>query len=283
MDQKVVVITGASSGIGAAIAREAARKGFAVVLAARRTSQLDELAATITQAGGRALVVTTDVTRLDEQRRLVDETIRVFGRLDILVNNAGKPVRGDFGDAPPDTLQDQWNVNVTALVTLTRLALPELRRRRGVVVNIGSTISRFAVPAWGAYAATKIAVASLSTVLRRELQPQGVRVCLVEPGPIRTEFYDHAGSPLGRELGFSAESVARATVRLFDRPRSRIVVPGWLGPPLSIGSAIIWCAPWLLDGIFFLRARLRSKLTHARQAGEHCDGAEPDSSRNDLR
>ncbi len=261
MEQKVVVVTGASSGIGAAIAREAARKGFAVVLAARRSPLLEELATTIMQAGGTALAVTTDVSRLDDQRRLVDETIRVFGRLDILVNNAGKPVRGDFGDAAPEVLQDQWNVNVTALVTLTRLALPELRRRRGVVVNIGSTISRFAVPLWGTYAATKVAVAGLSTVLRRELQPQGVRVCLVEPGPVRSEFYDHAGSPLGRELGFSAESVARATVRLFDRPRSRIVVPGWLGPLLSLSSAVAWCAPWLLDGAFFLRARLRSKTT----------------------
>jgi NAD(P)-dependent dehydrogenase (short-subunit alcohol dehydrogenase family) len=254
MDRRVVIITGASSGIGAAVAREAVRKGFAVVLAARRIERIEALAAESRQAGGDALAVTTDVSRLDDQQRLVEETLHTFGRIDILVNNAGKPVRGGFVNATPEALQDQWAVNVTSLATLTRLALPELRRRHGVVVNVGSTISRFAVPGWGNYAPTKIAVAGLTTALRRELAPLGVRVCLVEPGPTVTEFGLLADWPLN--AGLPVSMVARAIVRLFDRPRRRIVVPGVAAPFLSLGGVLFALLSPLVDVVFLLRGKL---------------------------
>lgn len=255
MERRVVIITGASSGIGAAVAREAVQRGFAVVLAARRTDRIEALAVELRQAGGDALPVTTDVSRFEDQQRLVDETLHVFGRIDILVNNAGKPVPTGFVDTSPEALQDQWAVNVTSMATLTRLALPELLRSRGIIVNVGSSISRFGVPGWGNYAPTKIAVAGLSDALRRELSALGVRVCLVEPGPIATEFGLHAGWPVN--TGFPVSMVARAIVRLFDRPRRRVVIPFWLAPFLSLGGALAGLLPGLVDIVFLLRGRVR--------------------------
>lgn len=275
MDHRVVVITGASSGIGAAVAREAVRRGFAVVLAARRTERIEALALELRQAGGAALPVTTDVSRLEDQQRLVDESLRVFGRIDILVNNAGKPLRGGFVDTSPAALQDQWAVNVTSIATLTRLALPELRRGRGVVVNVGSSISRFGMPGWGNYAPTKIAVAGLSDSLRRELAALGVRVCLVEPGPIITEFGLHAGWPIN--AGFPVSMVSRAIVRLFDRPRRRVVVPFWMAPFLSLGGALAELLPGLVDIVFLLRGRLKIQRQLAHASAPEVEQAAPAS------
>lgn len=273
MDRRVVIITGASSGIGAAVAREAVRCSFTVVLAARRTERIEALALELRQAGGTALAVTTDVSRLEDQHHLVDETLRAFGRIDILVNNAGKPVRGGFVDTSPEALEDQWAVNVTSMATLTRLALPELLRSRGVVVNVGSSISRFGVPGWGNYAPTKIAVAGLSASLRRELDALGVRVCLVEPGPIVTEFGLHAGWPVN--AGFPVSMVSRAIVRLFDHPRRRVVVPFWLAPFLSLGGALAALAPGLVDIVFLLRGHLKIQGQKAKQTTPEAEQKAP--------
>ena len=257
MDGRVVIITGASSGIGAALAREAARRGMKVVLAARRTERIEALAGEIMARGGEALALTVDVTQLEDQRRLVDEATQRFGRIDILVNNAGKPLATYFHQSPPEALQDQWNVNVTAISTLTRLALPELIRSKGIVVNIGSSASRFPVPMWGNYAPTKVAVAALSDGLRRELGALGVRVCLVEPGPIDTEFGTHAGWPSDFAFISSAEGMARAIADLFDRPRRRLVYPRAMAPFLSLGGALVRLLPRLVDAAYMLLFRLR--------------------------
>lgn len=238
MDRRVAIVTGASSGIGAEVAREAAGRGYAVVLAARRGDRIEALAAEIVGSGGVALAVIADLSVLEDQRRLVDEVIRTLGRIDILVNNAAKPLPELFQAATPEDLWEQWSVNVAAAATMTRLALPELRRSRGTVINIGSSIGRFAVPTWGNYAPTKIAIAGLNDALRRELRPLGVRVCLVEPGPIATEFWQRAGNPAGNNLAVPAATAARRIVELFEHPRRRIVIPGWLAPLLSIASAL---------------------------------------------
>src|SRR4051794_16657572 len=123
-DRKVVIVTGASSGIGRGVAELAARKGYFVVVNARREERLRELAEKIESRGGRVLVVPGDIAKLEDQRRLVDETVRTFGRIDVLVNNAGLPLPTMFSETAPEELRRQWDVNVTALATITRLALP---------------------------------------------------------------------------------------------------------------------------------------------------------------
>ncbi len=257
MDGRVAIITGASSGIGAALASEAATRGIKVVLAARRTERIEALAEEITARGGEALALTVDVSRLEDQRRLVDKATQHFGRIDILVNNAGKPLATYFHQSPPEALQDQWDVNVTAIATLTRLALPQLMQSKGIVVNIGSSVSRFPVPMWGNYAPTKVAVAALSDALRRELGALGVRVCLVEPGPIDTEFGTHVGWPGDFAFISSAEGAARAIAKLFDRPRRRLVYPPLMAPFLSLGGALVALLPSLVDAAYVGMFRLR--------------------------
>ncbi len=256
---KVVIVTGASSGIGWAVARRAARKGYHVVLNARREERLSELARTIETDGGEALVVVGDMTRLADQKRLVEEAMRTFGQIDVLVNNAGLPLPTLFSESPVEELRRQWDVNVTALSTLTRIALPHLRASKGTVVNIGSSISRFAVPGMGNYAPTKIAVAALTDALRRELVPQGIHVCLVEPGPIATEFSNRSGgvmsSGVTARLSISASEAAIPIVRLFEHPQRRIVVPGWLGPLLTVLGGFTRIATPLVDAVIFAAAR----------------------------
>jgi short-subunit dehydrogenase len=277
MEQRVVIVTGASSGIGWAVARWAACKEFRVVLAARREDRLRDLAARIAEDGGTALVVPVDLAKPEEQRRLIDETLRAFGRIDVLVNNAGLPLPAPFAESSAEDLRRQWDVNVTTLATLTRLALPYLEQHRqelhpATVVNVGSSISRFAVPGMGNYSPTKIAVAGLSEALRRELAPRGVHVCLVEPGPVATEFGARAGDKgvVPPRLAVPAAKAAKAIVRLFDHPQRRTVIPARLGPVLTLAGGLAGAFPRLVDAVVrrsLRQGRFQRFMETSEQAG----------------
>jgi short-subunit dehydrogenase len=257
VEQRVAIVTGASSGLGRAVAWRAARRGFAVVAAARRADRLHAVARRIEAAGGTALAVPADVARLEDQRRLIEATVGAFGRIDVLVNNAGMAVPGEFHAATPEELRRQWDVNVTAVATLTRLALPYLEAHGGVVINIGSALARIPMPGIGNYSPNKIAVRGLTEALRRELAPRGVQVCLVEPGPIATEFHAHARRKqiLPAALVLTPAATARPIVRLFDRPCPRIVVPAYLRPVLFGIGALGGLFPPLADLLAALHAR----------------------------
>jgi short-subunit dehydrogenase len=274
MEQRVVIVTGASSGIGWAVARWAACKEFRVVLAARREDRLRDLAARIEEDGGTALVVPVDVAKPADQRRLIEETVAAFGRIDVLVNNAGLPLPTPFAESAPEELRRQWDVNVTTIATLTRLALPYLEQHQqelhpATVVNIGSGISRFAVPGMGNYSPTKIAVAGLSEALRRELAPRGVHVCLVEPGPVATEFGARAGDKgvVPPRLVVPAAKAAKAIVRLFDHPQRRTVIPARLGPVLTLAGGLAGAFPRLVDAVV-RRGLHRGRFARHMEAGE---------------
>ncbi|MDQ2807589.1 MAG: SDR family NAD(P)-dependent oxidoreductase, partial [Chloroflexota bacterium] len=207
--------------------------------------------------GGQALAVPADLSDPADQARLIAATMAAYGRLDVLVNNAGLPLEHDFADSDPADLRRQWDVNVTALVTLTRLALPHLEATGGMVINIGSMIGRVAVPGWGNYSPTKVAVAGLTDALRRELAPRGVYVCLVEPGPIATEFYQRSGGPANPtpRLSVPAPVAAQAIVRLFTHPQRRITIPAWLNPLITLVEWLARLAPPLTDAILMARQR----------------------------
>jgi short-subunit dehydrogenase len=251
MDKRVVIVTGASSGIGWAVARQAARAGWRVVAVARRTERLAALVWQIESAGGAAVAVVADLGTVGAPEAVISAALGAYGRIDALVNNAGMPLAAPFAEAEAADLRRQWDVNVTAVVVLTRLALPHLEATRGVVVNIGSALTRLAVPGMGNYSPNKIAVAAFTEALRREVGPRGVRVCLVEPGAVRSEFHARAGrgQMLPRPLVLSPAQVAGPLVRLLDRPRRRLVVPGWLAPALLgiewAGRLVPPLADWL--------------------------------------
>jgi short-subunit dehydrogenase len=271
-------MTGASSGLGVALARELVRqrKAGGLILTARRRDRLEQLGAELkTLAGGLEIdTIPADLSDPATPERLVSEALSRFGGINVLVNNAGLGLPTLFGDAPPEQLARQLTVNFTAPLMLTRLCLPSLIERNGMIVNIGSAITCVASSALGAYGATKAGLAYWNDALRRELQATGVRVCLVEPGPFRTEFMDALGSllPEGQRhapildhtapwMTAEVEEVARRVARLWDRPRRRLSVLRRLVWPFRLLGVAATLVPPLGDRLV---ARLQGTRGQAR-------------------
>ncbi len=185
MSAKTIIITGASRGLGAAIARAAAELGAAVVLNARSAEALEAAAGQIAAAGGTALAVPGDVSRDDDCERLVDAAVSRFGRLDALVNNAGilEPI-APIAEADPQAWQRSWAVNVLGPVLMTRAALPHLRESGGRIVHISSGAANRPVVGWGAYCTTKAALNHLNRVLA--LEEPTLTTIAVRPGAVDT-------------------------------------------------------------------------------------------------
>ena len=190
---QVVIVTGASSGIGETTARRLARGGAKVVITARRQDRLDALARKLDPTGANVLVVAGDVTIGTDRQKLVDGTLAKFGRIDGLVNNAGYGTRGPVEMVPVDLIRKNFETNVFSLIALTQLVLPGMRAQGGgCIVNIGSVAGRIARPLSSIYDSTKHALEAITDGLRGELRPFGVRVTLIRPGFILTEFVDAA-------------------------------------------------------------------------------------------
>ncbi|OYT70341.1 MAG: short-chain dehydrogenase [Chloracidobacterium sp. CP2_5A] len=228
LNGKAVIITGASSGIGAATARHLAARGAKLALFARREAEMQSLAEAIRQDGGEALVVPGDVTRSADVQRLMRETLAAFGRLDALVNNAGMGGGLNLCDTRDDLLWRVLEVNVLGCALCAKYAMPHLPPG-GVIVNIGSVAGEVATV--GMYAASKFAARGFNDALRREVKGRGIRVVLVAPGFIRTEMT--AGL---RYRMPGPEIVARAIEQAIRSPRRKIVVPWWYRPLMYLGK-----------------------------------------------
>lgn len=192
---RVVIITGASSGIGEAAARRLVRAGARLVICARRADRLEALARDLDPSGQRVLAVAADVTDDSDRRRLVEAALQRFGRIDALVNNAGYGTRGPVELVPVALIRRNFETNLFALIALTQLVVPHLRARgAGRIINIGSVAGRIARPLSAVYDATKHALEAITDGLRGELRPFGIEVVLIRPGFIATEFVDAANS-----------------------------------------------------------------------------------------
>ena len=194
LTHQVIIVTGASSGIGAATARRLIQAGAKVVVSARRPDRLDALARELDPSGAAILAVAGDITSAADRQKLVDATLAKFGRIDALVNNAGYGTRGPVEMVPVDAIRRNYETNVFSLIALTQLVLPHLRAQgSGCIVNIGSVAGRIARPLSSIYDSTKHALEAITDGLRGELKPFGVRVTLIRPGFILTEFIEAAG------------------------------------------------------------------------------------------
>lgn len=242
---KVVLVTGASAGLGRAIAAAFAAQGARLALCARDAQRLIAVASELGAHGGNVVSIPADVTRQDEVAALVLRTVEKFGRIDVLVNNVGRSTRGKALDVSPDEYRQLMELNFLSAVHATRAAAPHLLATQGHIVNIGSLAAKSAARFLGGYPASKFALAAYSQQLRLELAPLGVHVLLVCPGPLER---DDAGKRYAQQAAGLPESASRpgggAKVRLIrpedlarrilsacERRQPELVVPGkarWL-------------------------------------------------------
>ena len=231
--KKIVIITGASSGIGAATARRLAREGMHLTLAARRVDKLKQVAEDVTSLGGEVLSVQADVRDRDDIKHIMDATLERWGRIDVLLNNAGVGDDVKLVDMPSEKIRNEIHINLTAVIECAQAVLPiMLRQKSGHIINVASLAGLVAVPGSTVYSATKFGVNGFTDALHRELLGTGIRVSAFCPG--------YTPSEISAELKAIAEGrpdaphipglmpisyVADQIARLIATPRLRVVIP----------------------------------------------------------
>lgn len=234
----VVAVTGASRGIGEAVARAVARRGARVGLIARSRERLEALGR---ELGDTAVAAPADVTDAAQVTAALDRIAAVLGPIDILVNNAGVGAYGSVAETPVEVFDRLVRVNYLGTVVPTKAVLPGmLARGRGCIVQMASVAGRMAAPWEAAYSASKFAVVGFSEALAAEVAPRGVRVVVVNPGPVATDFFAARGHAYTRSFPkpVSADAVAAAVVDAVERGRSEVFVPRWLHRALVVKTVL---------------------------------------------
>jgi len=265
LENKVVLITGASSGFGEDAALMFALEGCKVVLAARRIDRLQTLAAKIQNAGGEAIAIPVDIIDPLDVENLVKTTIDLYGQIDILFNNAGIGRVDWFENHSFERdIAMLVQVNLIALMQVTRQVLPHmLARGEGHIINMASVAGLIASPLITSYSASKFGVRGFTDALRREIAPLGIKVSGIYPGPASTEFGQHVGKndayhSVSSVLKFhmTSEYVARCVLDVAKRPRRSLVIPWWF----RIGTAVDMLFPVLVDWILFIFSKKNHKF-----------------------
>lgn len=257
---KVVLITGASSGIGRATALRLARDGARVGLAARNVASLEELARQIAELGGEALSVSTDVSDAGQCRRAVEDTVARFGKLDILICSAGLSMRADFDGSALEALERVMHVNFFGTLYATHFALPHVKRTRGSLVAISSVTGKRGIPSYSLYGASKFAIQGLYESLHLELAREGVHVGVVSPAfvgtPLRENVLAADGQPWKEPPPppfriWPVEKCVDRILRLIIKRRREVLLPWFVGPLLSLDRLLgCWFGDRLLEWKF---------------------------------
>lgn len=249
---KIVLITGASSGIGEELAGQLARAGALLTLAARRTDLLESLGRRIRESGGvEPLIIECDVTREEDPRHAVAETVRLRGRLDVVVANAGFGVVGNFAKLSVEDYRRQFETNVFGVLRTLYAALPEVLKTRGQLVILGSVAGWTASPGASPYAMSKFAVRALANSITPELALMGVRVTLISPGFVESnirrvdnqgQLHEDAAEPMPKWLVVSRERAVQHMLRAIARGQREVIVTGHG----KLFVALERFAPWVL-------------------------------------
>jgi NADP-dependent 3-hydroxy acid dehydrogenase YdfG len=247
---RVAIITGASSGIGAATARALGRAGARLTLAARRTDRLEHVAADVRASGGQAIVALCDVRERESIAAMIEQSIAAYGQIDVLFNNAGLGRLGWLESMESADVRLQIEVNLIGVIDATQLVLPHMiRRRSGHVINMASLAGKIGTPTYSVYAATKFALDGFTQALRREVAAWGVHVSGMYPGGVETEWGERVGYrrrtrvTTPRRARLSADDVARAVVKLIEYPRREVILP----PTARVFVWLNRIAPGLID------------------------------------
>lgn len=233
VEDQVIVVTGASSGIGMATARAAALRGARVVLAARSEEGLQEAVRSIQEQGGQATHVVADISQEDHVQRIADHAVSTYGGFDTWVNNAAVSIYGRLMRVPIEDMRRLFEVNVWGTLYGCRVAVSHLRDKGGAIINLGSIVSDRSIPLQGAYAASKHAIKGFTDTLRMELEEEGapVAVTLIKPSGIDTPFFEHAKNYMESEPKppppvYSPQVVARAILHCAQKPVRDVTVGG---------------------------------------------------------
>jgi NAD(P)-dependent dehydrogenase (short-subunit alcohol dehydrogenase family) len=273
VEDQVIVITGASSGIGLVTAKMAAARGARVLLSARNAADLRRAVEDIRRRGGRAVYAAGDVAAAEDVDRIAETAVREFGRIDTWVNNAAVAVYGRLKDLPVADMRRQFDVNYWGQVYGSRAAVPHLKRQGGALINVASALADRAIPLQGNYCAAKHALKAFTDSLRMELEEEGtpISVTLVKPGSIDTPLFEKARTLLGVEPQpvppvYAPEVVARAILHCAERPVRDVVVSG-MGKVLSLAGTV---APRLTDR-YMERSTFESQKTDQSVAAARPD------------
>jgi short-subunit dehydrogenase len=283
LGEQVIVITGASSGIGLVTAREAARRGAKLVLTARSEDALRQLADEINSQGGEAVYVAADVGKQDDVRRIAETALERFGRFDTWVNNAGVSIYGRIMDTPFEDMRRLYETNFWGVVYGSVVAAEHLRQRGGALINVGSVLSDRAIPVQGVYSSSKHAVKGFTDALRMELEEEGapVSVTLIKPSTIDTPYTKHAKNLMeGKEPSlpppvYAPETVAEAILHCAETPERDVYVGGG-GKALSLAGKY---APRLADK-FMEAVGFDAQQQDGPRAGAHDDAGLYEASGN---
>ncbi len=257
-DQPVLLVTGASSGIGAAAARTFADAGYRVSMAARRLDRLEALEQEIEANGGQALAVAADLSAYEDIQKMVSVTLAQFRQVDVLINNAG------FGRLkwleeldPIADIQAQLQINLLAMILVAREVLPHMiERRSGHILNMSSIGGFVATPTYTAYSASKFGVRGFTEALRREVGVYGIHVTGIYPGSVKTEFKDHAGierktgQTTPEALRLEPEEVAQAMLKVITRPRRTVILPWQMRFSIWMNSLFPGIVDWIIEKRF---------------------------------
>lgn len=264
LENKVVLITGASSGFGEDAAWMFAREKCKVVLAARRIDRLQNLAAKIQDAGGEAIAVPVDIVNPDDVNNMAQTALELYDHIDILFNNAGIGRVAWFEEHTVERDIDMMiRVNLIGTMQVTRAVLPHmLARRQGHIINMASVAGLIAAPLISSYSASKHGAKAFTDSLRREVAPFGIKVSGIYPGPASTEFGRHIGGNAAYQsfrhklnIRMTSQYVARRVIDVARRPRRSLVIPWWF----RIATTTEAVAPIIVDWITMLFSKIKHK------------------------
>ena len=229
---KIVVITGASSGIGEAAAIQFAKNGANIVLVGRRKEKLTEVEKKLSKYNIQTLVCSCDVSNKSQVKEMSKTILEKFGRIDILVNNAGFAIYGKVSDLAIEQIENQMGTNYFGMIYCIKNFLPTmLEQKSGHIVNVASVAGSFGLPGIASYCATKFAMLGFSEGLKHELKGTGIGVTVVSPIMVRTNFFDNpsfASMPKHSSTSLSADHVAKAILRAANSSRLEIIVPAFV-------------------------------------------------------